>query len=210
MKLTSRQEEILKIVKHQQPISGEKIAEKFRLSRATLRSDFSILTMLGLLEARPKIGYLYSGKLVDSLWYKELYHQTISDIVLQPLIVTQDLSVYEAITMMFLHDVGSIYVGDENKHLLGVISRKDLLRVSITHANLNDIPVAMIMTRAANVITTNLTARMIDAGFLLDEHQVDSLPVLSVDNQIIGKVTKTAIMTYFIRHGLEMEREEIN
>ncbi|GHU43652.1 hypothetical protein FACS1894193_10850 [Bacilli bacterium] len=210
MKLTKRQKEIIAIVKQRQPISGEKIAQAFGLSRATLRSDFSILTMLGLLEARPKIGYLYSGKLVDSLWYKELYHQTISDIILPPLIVAQDLPVHEAITMMFLHDIGAIYVGDENKHLLGVISRKDLLRVSITHANLNDIPVAMIMTRAANVISINPNARIIDAGFLLDEHKVDSLPVLSDEQQIIGKVTKTTLMSYFIRHGLDMEREEIN
>ena len=210
MKLTARQKEIIEIVKHHQPISGEKIAEAFGLSRATLRSDFSILTMLGLLEARPKIGYLYSGKLIDSLWYKELYHQSISDIILQPLIVKQDLSVHEAITMMFLHDIGSIYVGDEKTQLLGVISRKDLLRVSMTHATLTEIPVAMIMTRAANVVTIKPDARIIDAGFLLDEHKVDSLPVLSDDHQIIGKITSTSIMSYFIRHGLKMESEEIN
>lgn len=210
MKLTARQADILKIVKEKQPISGEKIAESFGLSRATLRSDFSILTMLGLLEARPKIGYLYSGKLVDSLWYKELYHQTIDDIILQPLIVSQDLSVHEAITMLFLHDVGSIYVGDDQQRLLGVISRKDLLRISMTHTNLKDIPVAMMMTRAANVMSTQIGARIIDAGYLLDEHQIDSLPVLSDTNQIIGKVTKTAIMAYFIKRGMEMEREEIN
>ena len=31
------------------------------VTRATLRSDLAILTMTGILDARPKVGYFYSG-----------------------------------------------------------------------------------------------------------------------------------------------------
>ncbi|MDR0921490.1 MAG: helix-turn-helix transcriptional regulator [Lactobacillales bacterium] len=205
MELTSRQLEIVDIVKESQPISGQNIAEKLNLSRATLRSDFSILTMLGILEARPKVGYLYSGELVDSIWYKQLYYKSIEDIMVPPLIIKKDVSIYEAVTMLFLYDIGSLYVGNEKNQLLGVISRKDLLRSTITNSNLKETPVAMIMTRASNVVTTTVNARIIDAGYLLMEHQVDSLPVISEENKIIGKVTKSRVMEYFIKNGLEME-----
>lgn len=62
MKLTTRQTEIINIVKAEQPISGEKIAQTLGLSRATLRNDLSILTMTGLLDAKPKVGYFYTGQ----------------------------------------------------------------------------------------------------------------------------------------------------
>jgi len=62
LELTRRQETILEIVKKSGPITGEQIAEKLSLTRATLRPDLAILTMSGLLEARPRVGYYYSGR----------------------------------------------------------------------------------------------------------------------------------------------------
>ena len=46
MKLTKRQKEIVEIVKKDQPVSGEKISELLDVSRATLRSDLSFLTLV--------------------------------------------------------------------------------------------------------------------------------------------------------------------
>ena len=69
MKLTKRQENILEIVTNYGPITGERIAEMLSLTRATLRPDLAILTMSGLLEARP--GWVtYSGKSVTGLLQK--------------------------------------------------------------------------------------------------------------------------------------------
>ncbi|MFZ2506112.1 MAG: HTH domain-containing protein, partial [Trichococcus flocculiformis] len=51
MELTDRQKQIIEIVKKQQPISGEKIASILGFARATLRPDFSLLTMSGILQA---------------------------------------------------------------------------------------------------------------------------------------------------------------
>ncbi|MDN6206597.1 MAG: helix-turn-helix domain-containing protein, partial [Staphylococcus simulans] len=67
MELSSRQSEIIEIVKQNGPITGEKIAEQLSLTRATLRPDLAILTMSGFLEARPRVGYFYSGKSTNQL-----------------------------------------------------------------------------------------------------------------------------------------------
>ena len=66
MKFSPRQKEIVEIVKHNEPISGDEIAKKLGLTKSTLRSDFAVLTMTGVLEARQKIGYIYSCLLYTS------------------------------------------------------------------------------------------------------------------------------------------------
>ncbi|MEJ7543235.1 helix-turn-helix domain-containing protein, partial [Staphylococcus intermedius] len=60
IELIKRQQQIIEIVKSNGPITGEHIADRLSLTRATLRPDLAILTMSGILEARPRVGYYYS------------------------------------------------------------------------------------------------------------------------------------------------------
>ena len=69
MKLSERQKKIVEIVKEHQPLSGEKISELLDISRATLRSDLSFLTLVGILKATPKVGYTYSGSDLETLFF---------------------------------------------------------------------------------------------------------------------------------------------
>ena len=62
MKLSKRQEEIIKLVKDGQPVTSEELAKKLGVTRAALRADLAILTMMDILEARPKVGYFVSNK----------------------------------------------------------------------------------------------------------------------------------------------------
>lgn len=62
IELNKRQDLILQIVKENGPITGEHIADQLGLTRATLRPDLAILTMAGFLDARPRVGYFYTGK----------------------------------------------------------------------------------------------------------------------------------------------------
>lgn len=72
MKLSERQEKIIKIVKEYQPVSGEKVSDLLDVSRATLRSDLSFLTLVGILQATPKIGYTYSGSDLEKFFFLKL------------------------------------------------------------------------------------------------------------------------------------------
>lgn len=209
MELTSRQLKMIEIVKQHQPISGEAIAKHFGLSRATLRNDLSILTMTGLLDARPKVGYFYTGQTVEPLLFEKLYHVKVSEIVIPPLMILQTVSVYEAVTTLFMYDVGSLYVKNEAEELIGVLSRKDLLRFSISAQAPEKTPVAMIMTRMPNIVTITPEETILTAGTLLSRHEVDTLPVIdpAAPKTVIGKITKTKIMHFFIQAGLESENQ---
>lgn len=209
MNLTSRQLEIIKIVKENQPISGESIAKTLGLSRATLRSDLAILTMTGLLDARPKVGYFYTGQTVEPLLYEKLYRKKVKDIMIPPLLIPQSTTIYDAVTHLFMYDVGSLYVKDDEERLIGLLSRKDLLRAAISNPNTEKTPVAVIMTRMPNITTVTGEHTILEAGNLLLLHSVDTLPVVDETDprKVIGKLTKTKLMEYFILAGKDIENE---
>ena len=203
MELSQRQMKIIEIVKEHQPISGETIAKQLGLSRATLRNDLSILTMTGLLDARPKVGYFYTGQTVEPLLFEKLYHTKVAEVMIPPLLISQTVSVYEAVTTLFMYDVGSFYVKNDQDELIGVLSRKDLLRFAISNAAPEKTPVAMIMTRMPNIVTITPAETILTAGTLLGRHEVDTLPVVDPQEpkKVIGKITKTRLMNYFIQAG---------
>lgn len=203
MELSQRQMKIIEIVKEHQPISGKTIAKQLGLSRATLRNDLSILTMTGLLDARPKVGYFYTGQTVEPLLFEKLYHTKVAEVMIPPLLISQTVSVYEAVTTLFMYDVGSLYVKNDQDELIGVLSRKDLLRFAISNAAPEKTPVAMIMTRMPNIVTITPEETILTAGTLLGRHEVDTLPVVDPQEpkKVIGKITKTRLMNYFIQAG---------
>nr|MDK7246009.1 helix-turn-helix domain-containing protein [Staphylococcus lugdunensis] len=84
MELSKRQEQIIDIVKHEGPITGEHIAEHLNLTRATLRPDLAILTMSGFLEARPRVGYFYSGKSKNKIFKDQLRQYNVKDYMSHP------------------------------------------------------------------------------------------------------------------------------
>jgi predicted transcriptional regulator len=131
IELNKRQEQILQIVKDEGPITGEHIADQLSLTRATLRPDLAILTMAGYLEARPRVGYFYTGKTGAQLLTDKIKKIQVQEYQSIPVVVNENVSVYDAICTMFLEDVGTLFVVDEKSQLVGVLSRKDLLRASI-------------------------------------------------------------------------------
>lgn len=84
MKLTKRQKEIVEIVKKDQPVSGEKISELLDVSRATLRSDLSFLTLVGILKASPKVGYTYAGSDLETLFFFDTFQKKVEDVMTSP------------------------------------------------------------------------------------------------------------------------------
>ncbi|HSQ33866.1 MAG TPA: helix-turn-helix transcriptional regulator [Peptostreptococcaceae bacterium] len=200
IQLNTRQLKIIEIVKENEPITSEHIASILSVTRATLRSDLAILTMTGILDARPKVGYFYSGVNENNLLNKKLTDKKVKDIMSLPVVVKKDTTVYDVIVSMFLSDVGTIFITNEKNELCGVVSRKDLLKNTIGGSDINKIPVGLIMTRMPNVVTAKPEDSVIGASKKIIEHEIDSLPVVETVNEdgievtrIIGRISKTNI-----------------
>lgn len=194
IELNKRQEQILQIVKDNGPITGEAIADRLGLTRATLRPDLAILTMAGYLEARPRVGYFYTGKTGQQLLADKILKIQVKDYQSIPVVVNESVSVYDAIVTMFLEDVGTLFVVDKASLLVGVLSRKDLLRASLGSKDLSAIPVNIIMTRMPNITMCEKDELLIDVAQKLIEKQIDALPVVKRTErgiEVIGRITKT-------------------
>lgn len=186
------------------------------LTRSALRSDLSVLTMAKILEAKPRVGYFH---LQDSSYLAEinkLYTKEVAEVKSVPVVVTEKTSVYNAITTLFLEDVGSLFVVDEeDKNLVGVISRKDLLKITIGDADINQVPVSVAMTRMPNIVTIQADDTVLQAAKRLVNYEIDALPVVEnfIDEsgepledklKVIGRVSKTNITRVLADLGLEM------
>ncbi|MBB6454306.1 CBS domain-containing protein [Salirhabdus euzebyi] len=204
MELTPRQEQIIQIVKDNGPITGENIAEKLNLTRATLRPDLAILTMSGFLDARPRVGYFFTGKSGTELLTEKLKKIKVKDFQSIPVVVSENVSVYDAICTMFLEDVGTLFVVNEKSHLVGVLSRKDLLRASMGKQDLSEIPVHIIMTRMPNITICEKEDLLLEAAQKLIEKQIDGLPVVhKVEDgwEVVGRLTKTNVTKVLVNIG---------
>ena len=203
IQLNQRQQKIIEIVKQNQPITSENIASMLNVTRATLRSDLAILTMTGILDARPKVGYFYTGISQINLLGNDIKEKQVGDIMGMPVVVKKDVSLYDVIVEMFLSDVGSIFIIDDEENLCGVVSRKDLLKATIGGLDINKMPIGMVMTSTPNVVTAETDESVILAARKIIEHEVDSIPVIETDKErnitkVVGRTSKTNITKLFL------------
>ncbi|MCM1990802.1 helix-turn-helix transcriptional regulator [Oceanirhabdus seepicola] len=202
MRLTSRQEQIIELVKENQPITSEQIASKLKVTRATLRPDLAILTMSGILDAKPKVGYIYANKPSYSMLYDYLNETKVEKVMTKAILLNEDEWVYDGIVTLFLNDTGTLYVENDGK-LVGAVSRKDFLKTAMGGSDLHKIPLGIIMTRMPNIVYTTKEQSVYEAAKKIIEHEIDSLPVIdnSSDSdgfRVIGKISKTNITKILI------------
>lgn len=197
------------MVKEGQPVTSEALAEKLGVTRAALRADLAILTMTGILDARPKVGYVYSGKNVNSDILDNISKIKVGDIMSKPVTVNESTMVYDAIVYLFLNDVGTVFI-ENNGNLVGAASRKDFLKIAIGGTDIHKIPVSIIMTRMPNIIYGLKDDSAYTLAKKIIEHEIDSIPIVeknSIDEngkeslKIIGKISKTNITKLFVKLG---------
>ncbi|WP_028257268.1 helix-turn-helix transcriptional regulator [Veillonella montpellierensis] len=204
MELSKRQEKILDIVRDEGPITGNAIAKKLDVTRSALRSDLSVLTMIGMLDARPKVGYYFVGKSQNNLLVDALSKYKVRDVLSQAVVVSQDMSLYDTIVTIFTEDVGTLLVCEDG-YLIGIVSRKDLLRASIGQNNQTTVPVSMIMTPVSKIIVVSPTDTVVEAAQKLIDYEVDCLPVVEKEMEgnkkkyrVIGRISKTNITKLYL------------
>ncbi|OIL01211.1 hypothetical protein ATW87_06715, partial [Oenococcus oeni] len=205
MDFTKRQTRIINMLKQTSPLTSEKIAGNLELSVSTIRPDLRFLTSVEILNARPKVGYEFKGNQLLNFDYDHIYQTPISEILLPTTEIKASDTLQVAVGKLFLKDVGSLYVVNEKGDLVGLISRKDLLRASLNNSNVQSMMASIIMTRMPNIITATPDMSVIEAGKLLLLHKVDSLPVVEKQSSrhAIGKITKNRIFQHFIEIGMK-------
>ena len=194
MKLTERHKAIIEIVKNYEPITSDEIAEKLSLGKSTLRNDLAVLGMLEILEAKPNVGYYYNFSPGEQR--EEIKSKLVKDVMGIAITAKSTANYSEVLSKLFIYDVGTIFIVDENNHLVGVTSRKDMLKLS-RNADGQNLPIVLAMTRVPNVIYIYEDELVSDALRKLILHEIDCLPVIRDDDGgkvIVGKISKTTLI----------------
>ena len=105
-----------------------------------------------------------------------------SGMIFDPVTITPDQTVGDALRMMQENHIGGIPVVDDNNHLVGIVTNRDL-RFQ-TNENL---PISQVMTKD-NIVTTN-NPNLSEASDILLRHKIEKLPVVDQDNKLIGLIT---------------------
>ena len=100
-----------------------------------------------------------------------------------PVTIKRGSTVRDALAMMEEYHIGGIPVVDENRHLVGIVTNRDL-RFERDLARLVD----DVMT-SENLVTTNTSTNLEQAARILQEHKIEKLPVVDNDGRLIGLVT---------------------
>ena len=189
MELTERQRRILMMLREKSLLSGDEIAQNLNVTKSALRTDFSILTGLKLITAKQNKGYIYNEYII----------KRVRDYMSPQNSINVKTSVYDAIIHLFNFDLGTLIVV-ENEKLVGIISRKDLLKAALNGKNIEKIPVSMIMTRMPNIVHCFEDDNIMEAIEKLIKHEIDSLPVLRKEKgklSLVGRFTKTNVTKLF-------------
>jgi CBS domain-containing protein len=152
--------------------------------------------MLGMLDAKPKVGY-FIGNTSGHPQKQKTIHYKVKDVQGVPVVIKQTATVHDAVVSLFLEDVGSLMVISDEGHLTGIVSRKDLLKVTMGNPHAATMPISLVMTREPNIISVAPEDSVVYAAEKLMKHEIDSLPVVINNEQnkleVVGRVTKTTM-----------------
>lgn len=202
------------LVRKSAPVTGEQIAEQLGLSRPTIRSDLAVLIMLGLLDAKPKVGYFPGAAAQPQGEVRRmLLDLKVKDIQSRPVNIREASTVQDAVVAMFLENTGSIFVTDEQNWLQGIVSRKDLLKVILGNPGSAAMPVSLVMTRKANLVTVGPEEPALDAARMMIRHEVESLPVVvevpdKSEIEVIGRVSNSTMTRILVDWAERIGRGE--
>lgn len=202
------------LVRKSAPVTGEQIAEQLGLSRPTIRSDLAVLIMLGLLDAKPKVGYFPGAAAQPQGEVRRmLLDLKVKDIQSRPVNIREASTVQDAVVAMFLENTGSIFVTDEQNWLQGIVSRKDLLKVILGNPGSAAMPVSLVMTRKANLVTVGPEEPVLDAASKMIRHEVESLPVVVAvpdksEIEVIGRVSNSTMTRILVEWAERIGRGE--
>ena len=93
------------------------------------------------------------------------------------------LSLHDALGIMAEYKIGGIPVVDDEGHLVGIVTNRDLRFERDMNKRIDEV-----MTKE-NLVTTNQTSDLETAAQILQEHKIEKLPVVDKDNKLVGLIT---------------------
>ncbi|MEC7646640.1 MAG: IMP dehydrogenase [Bacteroidota bacterium] len=105
-----------------------------------------------------------------------------SGMILDPITLTLSATVGDAFTMMHENKIGGIPIVDNDSHFLGIVTNRDLRFEKDMHLSISSV-----MT-TEKLITASLSD-LDSAESILKNNKIEKLPIVDVDNKLVGLIT---------------------
>ncbi len=103
--------------------------------------------------------------------------------IYDPVTIRKGRTVQDALDMMADYHIGGIPVVDEDNHLVGIVTNRDLRFERRLDKTIDEV-----MT-TENLVTTHQQTDLIAAAQILQENKIEKLPVVDKDNHLVGLIT---------------------
>ena len=103
--------------------------------------------------------------------------------IYDPVTIPCGSTVAQALDIMSEYHIGGIPVVDDEKHLVGIVTNRDL-----RFERRLDRPVDEIMSKE-NLVTTHQQTDLTAAADILQRNKIEKLPVVDKDNRLVGLIT---------------------
>ena len=103
--------------------------------------------------------------------------------IYDPVTIRKGRTVQDALAMMHDYHIGGIPVVDEENHLVGIVTNRDLRFERRLDKTIDEV-----MT-SENLVTTHQRTDLAAAAQILQEHKIEKLPVVDAENHLVGLIT---------------------
>ena len=103
--------------------------------------------------------------------------------IYDPVTIRRGSTVQEALNMMAEYHIGGIPVVDDDNHLVGIVTNRDLRFEHCLDKQVDDV-----MTKE-NLVTTHIQTDLTAAARILQENKIEKLPVVDSENRLVGLIT---------------------
>ena len=103
--------------------------------------------------------------------------------IYDPVVIKRGSSVHDALDLMSEYKIGGIPVVDDDRHLVGIVTNRDLRFERDLNKRIDEV-----MT-SENIVTTHQGTTLDDAAQILQEHKIEKLPVVDANGHLVGLIT---------------------
>ncbi len=103
--------------------------------------------------------------------------------IYDPITIPLGSTVAQALDIMAEYHIGGIPVVDDDRHLVGIVTNRDL-----RFERRLDRPVDEVMSKE-NLVTTHQQTDLMAAADILQSNKIEKLPVVDKDNRLVGLIT---------------------
>lgn len=130
------------------------------------------------------IGVIHKNMSIDeqALEVKKV-KRSESGMILDPVTLSENSNVGDALSIMKEYKIGGIPVVDENQQLKGIVTNRDLR----FEKNISK-PIVEVMT-SKNLVTANDGTDLNTAEGILQSNKIEKLPVVDSNNKLVGLIT---------------------